>query len=152
MTWSRKIPASGNGTADLLLLPGALTTGPASWSERAGNGMAERKWKQRTVEGSKATEEIDRKRELKRWTLEIPRQEVNLFHQVLVQHGQALFYVSVFPDWKASMKTECGYLYAWIRKDGHILKKYQPKMANSRHIAGNTEEEGWKAYILFKIS
>ena len=38
------------------------------------------------------------------------------------------------------MKTECGYLYGWIRKWSH-MQKISPKMVKTRDIAGNVEEE-----------
>ena len=37
------------------------------------------------------------------------------------------------------MKTDCDFLYDWIKKNGHI-RKILPKMVNPRDIAGNAKE------------
>ena len=39
-----------------------------------------------------------------------------------------------------SMKTECDYLYGWIKKTV-TYAEMSPKMVNPRDKAGNTEEE-----------
>ena len=41
------------------------------------------------------------------------------------------------------MKTECDYLYGWIKKRSHMQKAHQ-KMVNPRDIAWNAEEEEGK--------
>ena len=45
------------------------------------------------------------------------------------------------------MKTECDYLYGWIKKKKVTYAKISPKMVNPGDIAGNAEEEeGWLKY------
>ena len=39
------------------------------------------------------------------------------------------------------MKTECDYLYGWIKNKRVTYAKISPKIVNPRAIAGNTEEE-----------
>ena len=39
-----------------------------------------------------------------------------------------------------STKTECGYLYGWIKNRPHTQKSHQ-KVVNTRNLAGNAEEE-----------
>ena len=45
----------------------------------------------------------------------------------------------VIGDWK----TECGYLYGWIKK-AVTYTKISPKLVNPRDLAGIAEEEEWR--------
>ena len=44
-----------------------------------------------------------------------------------------------FQAFPSSTKTECDYLYGWIKTQSHTQKSH-PKMVNPREIAGKAEE------------
>ena len=48
-----------------------------------------------------------------------------------------------------STKTECDYLYGWIKNESsHTQKKISPKMMKPRDVAGNAEEEEKPNFVM----